>query len=160
MEQGQDGLSLHEACYQGRIDVVARLLANGADPNEPAAASGREWISCAGSRPKPLNCVAIAWTMTDHHVAIAKLLIEQGAVVDDTVLDDHLVESMAGPADAALRAVLEAARCRCFARGPAVVVDTLPARGYEAVSSSRGATTGWRTTHRWGCPLGWCGWRR
>ena len=112
MGQGRDGMSLHEACYQGRIDVVAQLLASGANPNEPAEPAEREWISCAGSRPAPLNCVAIAWTMTENHLEIAKLLIEHGAVVDDSVLEDHTIEAAGGAADAALWRVLEAARGR------------------------------------------------
>jgi len=105
-------MSLHEACYQGRIDVVAQLLASGANPNEPADPTAREWISCAGSCPRPLNCVAIAWTMTENHVEIARLLIEHGAVVDDSVLDDHTIEMVGGTADSALRRILEAARSR------------------------------------------------
>ena len=105
-------MSLHEACYQGRIDVVAQLLASGANPNEPADPYEREWISCAGSRPRPLNCVAIAGTMTEDHLEIARLLIEHGAVVDDSVLDDHTIEMVGGTTDSALRKVLEAARGR------------------------------------------------
>jgi len=100
-------MSLHEACYQGWIELVAQLLASGANPNEPADASEREWISCAGGSPKPLNCVAIAWTMTENHVEIARLLIEHGAVVDDSVLRDHTVEMAGNPADLALRRLLE-----------------------------------------------------
>jgi ankyrin repeat protein len=108
MAQRPDRMSLHEACYQGRVDVVTQLLASGANPNEPAVASDREWISCAGDRPKPLNCVAIAWTMTEGHVKIAKLLIEHGAVVDDSVLRDHRIEMVGGPEDQALIQVLSA----------------------------------------------------
>ena len=81
-------MSLHGACYQGRVDVVAQLLASGANPYEPADPTARAWISCGG-RPRPLNCVAIAWTMTENHVEIARLLIEHGAVVDDSVLRGH-----------------------------------------------------------------------
>jgi ankyrin repeat protein len=112
MGQGHDGTSLHEACYQGRLDVVAQLLANGADLNEPADPTARGWISCAGNRPRPLNCVAIAWTMTENHVEIARLLIEHGAVVDDSVLRDHTIEMEGGTADFALRSVLETAHNR------------------------------------------------
>jgi len=101
------GMSLHEACYQGRVELVAQLLASGADPNEPADASEREWISCAGGSPKPLNCVAIAWTMTENHVEVARLLIEHGAIVDDSVLRDHTVEMVGNTADSALRRLLE-----------------------------------------------------
>ena len=105
-------MSLHEACYQGRLDVVAELLRNGADPNAPAALSGREWISCAGSHPRPLNCVAIAWTLTEDHVEIARLLIAHGAVVDDSVLHDHTIEMVGSSADATFRYLVEAARRR------------------------------------------------
>ena len=105
-------MSLHEACYQGRVDVVAQLLASGADPNSPADPTEREWISYAGSSPRPLNCVAIAWRMTDTHVEIAKLLIEHGAVVEDSVFRDHSIEMTGAPADSALRQLLEAARNR------------------------------------------------
>ena len=105
-------MSLHEACYQGRLDIVVQLLANGADPNEPADSTQRDWVSSAGSSPRPLNCVAIAWTMSDNHVKIAKLLIEHGAIVDDSVLRDHSLETMGSAADANLRRLLEAARDR------------------------------------------------
>jgi len=103
-------MNLHEACYQGRVDVVIQLLEGGADPNEPADPATREWISCAGRHPRPLNCVAIAWTMTENHLEIARLLIEHGAIVDDSVLEDHGLESAGGAADGALRRILEAAR--------------------------------------------------
>lgn len=106
------GMSLHEACYQGRVEVVAELLASGADPNEPADPTEREWMSCAGSSPKPLNCVAIAWTMTENHVEIARLLIEHGAVVDDSALSDHTIEMVGSAAESALLRLLEAARGR------------------------------------------------
>jgi hypothetical protein len=91
---------------------VLRLLASGADPNAPADASERGWISCAGNRPRSINCVAIAWAMTANHVEIAKLLIEYGAVVDDSVLDDHAIEMVMCPSDSALRRILEAAHDR------------------------------------------------
>jgi hypothetical protein len=55
--------------------------------------------------------------MTENHVEIARLLIEHGAVVDDSVLDDHDIEAssppwMVGTTDSALRRILEAARSR------------------------------------------------
>lgn len=109
MGREHDRMSLHEACYQGRLALVAQLLANGADPNEPADSITREWISCAGSRPRPLNCVAVAWTLTEDHVAIARLLIEHGAVVDDSVLRDHTIEKVGGATDLALQNLLERA---------------------------------------------------
>lgn len=110
MSDTGDHMSLHEACYQGRLDVVAKLLANGADPHEPADASEREWISCAGGRPRPLNCVAIAWRMTEDHVKIATLLIDHGAVVDDSVLRDHTLEMVGDDIDQELHRVLIKAR--------------------------------------------------
>jgi hypothetical protein len=88
---------------------VTELLAAGADPNGAANASTRVWISSAGSNPKPLNCVAIAWTMTENHVAIARLLIQHGAIVDDSVLTDHNLEMTGSAADIALQNVLAAA---------------------------------------------------
>ena len=66
MDQGHDSMSLHEACYQGRLDVVASLLANGADPNEPAN------LVASGTLP----ATTIAWQHTEgtigntHFVAI------------------------------------------------------------------------------------------
>lgn len=100
--------SLHEACYQGDADAVRALLASGVDANAPAEPGGHEWISSAGT-PKPLNCVVIAWAMTDGHVEVARLLIEHGAVVDETVLNDHSVEMMGGARDLALHELLLAA---------------------------------------------------
>jgi hypothetical protein len=50
--------------------------------------------------------------MTENHVEIAKLLIEHGAVVDDSVLRDHTIEMVGGTTDSALRRILEAARNR------------------------------------------------
>jgi hypothetical protein len=85
------------------------LLASGANPNDPADANDREWISCAGNRPRPLNCVAIAWAITDEHLKIAALLIEHGALVDDSVLQDHTVEMVGIIHDHALHRILKAA---------------------------------------------------
>jgi hypothetical protein len=50
--------------------------------------------------------------MTQKHVEIARLLLEHGAVVDDTVLHDHTIEMEGVTADFALRSVLEAAHNR------------------------------------------------
>lgn len=91
---------------------MIQLLASGANPNEPADPTTREWVSSAGIRPRPLNCVAIAWTMTENHVEIARLLIAHGAVVDDSVLRDHAIEMEGSAADLALQSVLETARNR------------------------------------------------
>lgn len=100
--------SLHEACYRGDLAAVTALLDAGADPNGAASDDGsREWISCAGSHPRPLNCVAIAWAATPAHLEIVKRLLERGAVVDQTVLDDLDVESMGTAAWQAMRALLE-----------------------------------------------------
>ena len=54
-----------------------------------------------------LNCVAIAWTMTDDHVRIARLLIERGAHVDPSMLDDLVVEAVGKPNDVALMTLFE-----------------------------------------------------
>jgi hypothetical protein len=85
---------------------------SGANANAPAEPGGRQWVSSAGDRPQPLNCVAIAWSMTDAHVAIARLLIEHGAVVDDTVVQDHELEMTGGATDLALRDLLAGAQGR------------------------------------------------
>jgi ankyrin repeat protein len=97
-------MSLHQACYAGQLDVVRALLDAGADPNEPS--DDKAWISAA-TRPRPLNCVAIAWGMTEDHVQIARLLIERGARVDETMITDLTVESMGGLNDAALMDLLK-----------------------------------------------------
>lgn len=104
--QRDDQMSLHEACYQGPLEIVAALLAGGADPNEPADAGARAWVSCSGARPRPLNCVAIAWAITANHLEIAKLLIAHGAIVDQSVLKDHNVEMVGGQHDRALQRIL------------------------------------------------------
>jgi hypothetical protein len=50
--------------------------------------------------------------MTEDHVAIARMLIEHGAVVDETVLRDHTLEMVGSSADSALRELLESARSK------------------------------------------------
>jgi hypothetical protein len=47
--------------------------------------------------------------VTENHVEIARLLIEHGAVVDESVLRDHTIEMVGNTADLALRRLLEAA---------------------------------------------------
>lgn len=54
---------------------------------------GEGWITAMGPCPRPLNCCAIAWTLTEEHLEIARLLIERGAVVDESVLSDYCIES-------------------------------------------------------------------
>jgi hypothetical protein len=46
--------------------------------------------------------------MTENHVEIARLLIEHGAVVDDSVLRDHTSEMVGSTADFAFHRLLEA----------------------------------------------------
>lgn len=112
MTRKNDDTTLHEACYQGWREQVERLLAAGADPNERAVAGAGEWISSAGPHPRPLNCVAIAWALSEAHVEIARLLIAHGAVVDESVLCDHSLEAVGSEHDRALRGLLERARSR------------------------------------------------
>jgi hypothetical protein len=86
--------SLHEACYEGRLDAVIYLLEHGADPNGDASPDDwHHWVSAAGEHPRPLHCVAIAWNYQPEHAEIAKRLIAHGAVVEDTVLDDYWIET-------------------------------------------------------------------
>ncbi|MBK8172591.1 MAG: ankyrin repeat domain-containing protein [Sandaracinaceae bacterium] len=102
-------MSLHEACYRGRLARVKQLLDEGADPNAPANPDERPWVSSAGKAPRPLNCIAIAHSLTEDHVEIARLLIARGGRVDHTVLRDHDVEMLDRKLDRALRQVLLAA---------------------------------------------------
>ncbi len=102
-------MSIHEACYSGNVDAVAAMLRAGTSPNLPADSGEREWVSCAGPAPRPLNCVAIAWTLTERHLDVARLLIEYGAIVDKTVVRDHEVEMCRTPIDRAFRELLRAA---------------------------------------------------
>ena len=41
----------------------------------------------------PLHCVAIAWTHVPEHVEIIRLLVERGAVIAETVLEDFWIET-------------------------------------------------------------------
>lgn len=84
--------SLHRAVYNGDLERVRELIDAGADVSARAH-EGEGWITALGACPRPLNCCAIAWTLTEEHLEIARLLIERGAVVDDSVHSDYLVES-------------------------------------------------------------------
>jgi hypothetical protein len=101
-------MSIHEACYSGNVGAVAAMLRAGTSPNLPAD-PGQNWVSCAGPAPRPLNCVAIAWTLTEQHLDVARLLIEYGAIVDKTVVRDHEIEMCLTPIDRAFRELLRAA---------------------------------------------------
>ena len=62
--------------------TLSPSFARGADPNGDAAPGDRwEWISAAGSHPRPLHCVAIAWQYTPEHEEIAKLLTKMCIVL-------------------------------------------------------------------------------
>jgi hypothetical protein len=50
--------------------------------------------------------------MTENHVEIARLLLEHGAILDDSVLRDHTIEMVGSNGDLALRRLLESARGR------------------------------------------------
>ena len=102
-------LSLHMACYRGRLSRVRELLDQGADPNAPANPDEHAWVSCDGKTPRPLNCVAIAHSLTEDHVEIARLLIARGGRVDHTVRRDREVEMLDRKIDRALQQVLLAA---------------------------------------------------
>jgi hypothetical protein len=100
--------SLHEACYHGDLKTVKKRLSMGADPN--GTDSNPRWISCAGRNTRPLNCVALAWAMSDDHVKIAELLLRFGALVDETILRDHTLEMVGSEADHALILLLKTHR--------------------------------------------------
>jgi len=86
--------SLHEACYAGKLDAVKALLDMGADPNGNAAEDDAwEWISAAGPHPRPLHCAAIAWEHLPEHAEIVKLLVERGAKIEESVLQDYWIET-------------------------------------------------------------------
>jgi hypothetical protein len=59
---------LGTACYLGRIDVVERLLASGADPARPDEAG-----------LTPIDRAICAWVTTDLHVACVEALLSAGA---------------------------------------------------------------------------------
>lgn len=101
--------TLHDACYRGDLRAVRVMLDDGADPNAPADASERPWVSSAGHSPLPLSCVVIAKSITEAHVEIAKLLLARGARVDGNILRDVEVQSLDRPHDRALRRMLLAA---------------------------------------------------
>ena len=85
-------VSLHRAVYDGDIQRVRELVNGGVDVNARAQ-KGEGWITAMGDCPRPLNCCAIAWTLTEEHLEIAWLLIERGAVIDNSVLHDYMAES-------------------------------------------------------------------
>ena len=84
--------SLHRAVYNGELQRVRELVDSGVDVNARAQ-PGEGWITTLGERPRPLNCCAIAWTLTEDHLKIARLLLDRGAVVDDSVRNDWLIEA-------------------------------------------------------------------
>jgi len=84
--------SLHRAVYAGDLKRVRELIAAGADVNGRAK-EGEGWITALGERPRPLNCCTIAWTLTEDHLEIARLLLESGAVVDNSIRSDWLAEA-------------------------------------------------------------------
>jgi hypothetical protein len=84
--------SLHDAAYAGQFELARKLIESGADVNARAARPHR-WISSApAGDPTPLHCVCIAWSMTEGHLQIARLLLEKGARVDKTHRQDFAVE--------------------------------------------------------------------
>lgn len=99
-------MSLHEACYEGLVEVVRGLLRDGSDPNALAMPGARAWVSSEGPAPRPLNCVAIAWALGPEHVAVARLLLEHGAVVTESVLRDLAAEGVGSDAERDLHDLL------------------------------------------------------
>lgn len=86
--------TLRDACYVGKVEAVRALLEMGADPDTTAPDDdGYAWISAGGKTPTPLHCVAIAWAHVPGHVEIIRLLVDRGAVIADTVLQDYWIET-------------------------------------------------------------------
>lgn len=81
---------LHQAAYVGRVDVVRRLLAEGADPNGHHDEAQTGW-HCG---PTPLSKAICAWTVTADHVTIVELLLAHGARVDDSHFADWSADAM------------------------------------------------------------------
>jgi pSer/pThr/pTyr-binding forkhead associated (FHA) protein len=95
--------NLHEAAYVGRLEVVRRLLDEGADPNGPHDPSEIRWV-CGRA---PLNKAIVAWNVTPEHVAVVALLLARGARVDDSHFADHAADSCGSPEDLQILELLE-----------------------------------------------------
>jgi len=93
---------LHRGAYFGRVDVVRRLLASGADPNEHHARDAG-WV-CG---PTPLNKAIVAWRVTAEHVEVVRMLLGAGARVEPHHIDDHRADSTGSLLDAEILALLE-----------------------------------------------------
>ena len=74
-----EGTLLHHAAWVANADLVAELLAAGADPDARADASFET----------PLGWAALAssWQEGRDHVAVAKLLVEAGNEIEPRFLD-------------------------------------------------------------------------
>ena len=84
---GTKEMDVHQASYEGNVEVVKSLLQQGVDPN-----CSHESNPNRISGPTPLNKICIAWTLTPAHIEIAKMLIRHGAVVDDSHFEDWKAE--------------------------------------------------------------------
>ncbi len=86
---------LGEAGTLGRVDVVRRLLAAGADPNAPEP----DGVS-------PLQRTLAAWVTTDLHLEVVSALLDAGLVVHRSSLGALLAETTGSEVDLALAQLL------------------------------------------------------
>jgi hypothetical protein len=87
---------LGEAGYLGRVDVVRRFLAAGADPNAPEP-----------DGVLPICRTLAAWVTTDLHVEVVFALFDAGLIVNRSQIGSLLSETVGSEIDCVLAQLLE-----------------------------------------------------
>ena len=87
---------LGEAGYLGRVDVVRRFLAAGADPNAPEP----DGVS-------PIQRTLAAMVTTDLHIQVVSALFDAGLIVRRSSIGSLLAETVGSEIDLALAQLLE-----------------------------------------------------